>query len=47
MSDVLLEYVKQGFAVGLAGFAWGTGVYLFAWMVRQGYALFRKITLSA
>ena len=31
---------------GSVGFAFGTGIYLFAWMVRQPYRMFRKITGS-
>lgn len=47
MSAIVGEYVKTAFFVsGAAGFAWGTGVYLLAWMIRQGYGIFRKITLS-
>lgn len=34
------------FSAGVVGFAFGTGVYLFAWMVRQPYRLFRRITGS-
>lgn len=47
MPGILTDYIRTAFYIGVGGFAWGTGIYLFAWMIRQGYSLFRKIALSA
>lgn len=38
--EVILTYLP---VAGLSGFVFGTGVSLFAWMVRQPYRLFRGI----
>lgn len=38
--DVILTYLP---VAGLSGFVFGTGVFLFGWMVRQPYRIFRGI----
>lgn len=42
------ELISLGCSTGaVVGFALGTGWYLFAWMGRQVYAIFRKIVLAS
>lgn len=44
---MLNEWVRKGVEVGsLYGFAFGTGATLFAWMIRQVWGLFRKLSQS-